>query len=140
MLYYCPVESKEEGYYLVGILNSKSITKDLRLRGSLFGLGVLRHIHTKALDYSIPEFNKQNSLHNNIASLANTTTQKARDLVEHWKNKEMERERKKTDRRSISVKEILLKPRTIQNLLLRELDEELETLDNLVRALLNISI
>ena len=138
-LYYSPVESKDEGYYLVGILNSKSITRDLRLRGNLFGIGSLRDIHTKALDYAIPEFDEQNPLHNKIAALAKIATQKARDLIKDWKNKELEKEKKKADRGNRNANEILLKPRTIQKLVLRELDEELETLDNLVRTLLNVS-
>ena len=138
-LYYCPVECKEEGYYLVGILNSKSITKDLQLRGSLFGLGHLRDIQKKALDYPIPQFNKSNPLHNEISALANVTTQKAKDLVEDWKKKELEKKKKKKVKKGGNNNKVVIKPRSVQKLLLTELNKELEALDKLVRVLLNLS-
>ncbi|MHA1285628.1 MAG: N-6 DNA methylase, partial [Promethearchaeota archaeon] len=62
-------DNENEGYYLIGILNSPLITKNIQKRGGTGYKGSTRHIQQLPLDYPIPRF--QNiELHLKISNLA----------------------------------------------------------------------
>ena len=72
--------SKEEAYYLAGILNSSipnEMLKDFQARG-LFGA---RHVHKKILDVYYPKYSKSESVHNQLAILSEAAHIKAREFI-----------------------------------------------------------
>ena len=72
--------SKEEAYYLAGILNSSipnEMMKDFQARG-LFGA---RHVHKKILDVYYPKYSKSESVHNQLAILSEAAHIKAREFI-----------------------------------------------------------
>ncbi|MHA1490226.1 MAG: Eco57I restriction-modification methylase domain-containing protein [Promethearchaeota archaeon] len=62
--YYFATESKEEAYYLAGILNSPGFAKNVRLIKSS------RHIHKRPFLFSIPLYDENNEIHGKIAKKA----------------------------------------------------------------------
>ncbi|MBD1395525.1 N-6 DNA methylase [Mucilaginibacter glaciei] len=72
--------SKEEAYYLAGILNSRipnEQMKDFQARG-LFGA---RHVHKKILDIYYPKFSETNSDHLLLANLSKAAHEKAKNYL-----------------------------------------------------------
>ncbi|MCQ4617684.1 SAM-dependent DNA methyltransferase [Corynebacterium sp. CCUG 59401] len=68
-LYWAPVRSENEALYLVGILNSRAISKAIESRQAI-GLFGRRHIHKLPFDLMIPPFNSEEALHMRIANLS----------------------------------------------------------------------
>ena len=79
--YWYDATTKEEAFYLLGILNSNivnKIIKPFQAKG-LFGP---RHIHTKVLEIPFPKFDNKNSDHTEIAELSQQATIKIKQLYD----------------------------------------------------------
>ncbi|HMF30735.1 MAG TPA: N-6 DNA methylase, partial [Candidatus Lokiarchaeia archaeon] len=111
--YYLSTDDIEEAYYLTGILNSPSISRDLQQRGATGAGGGLRHMHKKPLEYPIPRYDESNPLHKNICELAQKCEIKVHELVSRLKNQE----------------DPVLGTRSIQNRIFQSLKDLLEFLD-----------
>ena len=62
--YYYSTDSKEEAYYLSGILNAPIFTKNIKMIMSS------RHIHKRPFSFPIPLYDKNNELHYTLAKIA----------------------------------------------------------------------
>ncbi|MHA1338814.1 MAG: Eco57I restriction-modification methylase domain-containing protein [Promethearchaeota archaeon] len=85
-LYYYFTNNKNEAYYLLGILNSPLISRDLKYRGSTGANGSLRNIHKNPLKYPFPLYKDNNSLHNNIAKYALQIEEKVKRFIKDYVN------------------------------------------------------
>lgn len=77
--YYFDTDQQLEAYYLASVFNAPEVdmlVKPMQARG-LFGP---RHFHKKVLELPIPQFNKENPVHLQLAQLGQTCTAK----VEQW--------------------------------------------------------
>ncbi|MBD3254413.1 MAG: N-6 DNA methylase, partial [Candidatus Lokiarchaeota archaeon] len=72
--YYFNTNSKQEAYYLVGVLNSPLLTKNIKLIKSS------RHIHKRPFSFPIPSFNGANELHIAISAQGQKSESIVRDL------------------------------------------------------------
>ena len=72
--YYYSTDSKDEAYYLAGILNSPILSKNIALIKSS------RHIHKRPFSFPIPPFDGTNSLHHRIIHMAKRCESIARDV------------------------------------------------------------
>jgi methylase of polypeptide subunit release factors len=68
-MFYCPVESKREGYYLSAYLNTPSLTESVKLIGSTGFHGSLRNIVKHPLDFPWPIFDPNDAMHVEVARL-----------------------------------------------------------------------
>jgi hypothetical protein len=78
---------KNEAYYLTAILNSSApneMMKDFQARG-LFGA---RHVHKKILDIYYPKFDKDNSIHQKLASISEQCHKKTSEFLQQNPPKE----------------------------------------------------
>lgn len=62
--YYFSTDSKAEAYYLSAILNSPSLSNNIKLIKSS------RHIHKRPFSFPIPIYDENNELHNRLAKIA----------------------------------------------------------------------
>ncbi len=62
--YYYSTDSKEEAYYLSGIINSPIFTKNIKMIMSS------RHIHKRPFSFPIPLYDENNELHYTLAKIA----------------------------------------------------------------------
>ncbi len=124
--YYYPATSLEEADYLVGVLNSRSISQDLGRRGSTGAGGGLRHYHKKPLEYNIPRFNLGVPLHLEIARKSAEMKLKIDRFVQETALNQKEN----------GQKDIAQHPRRIQNAILRQFVRDFEELDALVLSML----
>ncbi len=62
--YYYSTDSKEEAYYLSGIINSPIFTKNIKMIMSS------RHIHKRPFSFPIPLYDESNELHYTLAKIA----------------------------------------------------------------------
>ncbi len=83
--YYAYLDTKEEAFYLAGILNSKIFINLLRNTGMLSE----RHIDKKPFEIFFPKFESNNSLHIQISKLAE-------DLTEEKKKENLDNEKIET--------------------------------------------
>ena len=73
--YYFSTDSKEEAYFLSAVLNSPSLTNNIKLIKSS------RHIHKRPFSFPIPIYDENNDLHNQLAKLAMECETSVRDLL-----------------------------------------------------------
>jgi methylase of polypeptide subunit release factors len=142
--YYYSPDSLDEAYYLVGILNSKSITEDLKKRGATGHGGSLKNYHKKPLEYPFPKYDSENELHKEISEKAKSLEDRTIEIIGDWIKTEGQRNKKKASKKAerelISEEEneeVSLKAKTIQNLILKKLDPEFNELDALILRLLS---
>ncbi|RYF87455.1 MAG: restriction endonuclease [Chitinophagaceae bacterium] len=111
---------REEAFYLTAILNSTApneLMKDFQARG-LFGA---RHVHKKILDIFYPKYNSKTSVHLQLAQLSEQAHKKANTFV--------------SDNTSNKVAASILG--RLRLLIKKHLKEELEQIDELVKALIS---
>lgn len=73
--YYFSTDSKEEAYYLAAILNSPSLSNNIKLIKSS------RHIHKRPFSFPIPIYDENYNLHNRLAKLAMDCEVIVRDIL-----------------------------------------------------------
>ena len=73
--YYLSTDSKDEAYYLSGILNSPILSKNIKIIKSS------RHIHKRPFSFPIPLFDENNEVHKHIARKAMKCETYASDLL-----------------------------------------------------------
>ncbi|MHA1699544.1 MAG: HsdM family class I SAM-dependent methyltransferase [Promethearchaeota archaeon] len=69
-MFYYPVENEEEGYYLLGYLNSPSLVQSVKMVGSTGYSGSLRNIVKHPLNFSWPLFDPNNPKHLRVVKQA----------------------------------------------------------------------
>ncbi len=125
LYYYCP-KSKDEGYYLLGYLNSNVLTHQLKLVGSTGANGSLRNIHKHPLHFHLPQYDSSNPTHKEIVDFARSIEISTNDFIQQ----------------SISQnKDLLLHIKSLQNRLLKwpEYQEMQEKMDDLIIQIFQIS-
>ena len=135
-LFYVTFDNLDEAYYYCTILNSPIITKDITILSSTGAGGGIRNISSRSHEYSIPKFNPSNRLHCNIRDVGKTMEENVRNLVNENRKKLLKEAQKKN--KDITIDDIRCKPRTIQNRVFIELEDDFKELDNLVLDLLNV--
>ncbi len=78
-------DNKNEGYYLIGILNSPLMTKNIQKRGGTGYKGSTRHIQQLPLDYAIPKFQKKIPLHMEIVKIAKECELFVNNFITTWR-------------------------------------------------------
>jgi len=73
--YYYATDSKEEAYYLSAILNSPTLSKNIKLIKSS------RHIHKRPFSFAIPLYERDNEMHKSLARKGIKTEAVVQDLV-----------------------------------------------------------
>ena len=133
-LYFTAIEKEEEAFYLLGILNAPCITEDLTYRGSTGAGGSIRGVHKMPLELKIPKFNEKNTLHKKILDQAKEMEKKCIIIANKWRENEFEKETKKKKRnpKIKNLNDIEWKPKTIQNLIFKKLENEFNELNKLV--------
>lgn len=139
--YFYPAESDGEAYYLLTVLNSLQVSHDLRRRGSTGAGGSLRNLHKKPLEYNIPKYNEANPTHTKLAVRGHEMAAKVETLIHDWQQEELLRAQKREDMHAkkegrkpqmIQVNDVLLRPHSIHNRILKDLAKDFEQLDILV--------
>ena len=135
-LYIVPLFDEDEAFYLLGIFNSYCISMDVKIRSAEGAEGGVRNIMKRPWEINIPKYNAENPLHQKLVSKAKDMERRVMDISINWRQKEFQKEKKK---KKISVKSVLnikWKPRTIQNIIFKELSNDLLLLDKLCLKLL----
>lgn len=110
-LYYYTTDKLNEAYFLTAIINSPLITNSVKMFGSVGASGSLRNIHKHPLDFPIPIYNQQNQLHREIAEHGKKMERLVEELIQNW----IEDHFKNSDSNKNKNKQIILKPKSIQN-------------------------
>jgi hypothetical protein len=143
--YFYPAQSDEEAHYLLAILNSLTISQDLRKRGSTGASGSLRNLHKKPLEYHIPLYDGTNPSHAKLAACGHDMELKVEKLIDTWLQENLLRAQKKEEGlarkenrapHQFSLQDIPLRPHSIHNRILQDLAKDLEELDKRVISLL----
>ncbi|HMF34442.1 MAG TPA: N-6 DNA methylase [Candidatus Lokiarchaeia archaeon] len=141
--YFYAVDSEEEAYYLLAVLNSLAISRDLRKRGSTGASGSLRNLHKKPLEYNIPLYDAGNPLHQELIATGHAMEHAVDVLVEKWRAEEIRRAQLKEDKLALAegrppatVDGVPLRPHAIQKRIMKDLVEEFQKLDTMVVSLL----
>jgi hypothetical protein len=74
-LFYIGLDDLKEAYYLCAILNSPIISKNIKMIKSS------RHIHKRPFSFSIPLFDKKDTLHNQISDIGIEIEEKVNDII-----------------------------------------------------------
>ena len=80
--YWFDTESEKEAYYLSSILNSKILDEKIKPHQARGAFGGARHIHKIPLSFGIPQYNKKNPLHNELADLGKQCHQKTPKILQ----------------------------------------------------------
>lgn len=134
-LYLIPVESEAEAYYLCSVLNAPCITHDLKFRAATGAHGSIRHVHKIPMSVAIPAFAQENSLHTEIAHLGRVIEGEVTSLVHSILEQGARKEKVNKTLDHFDHISPLVKPRTIQNRVLRSFSERFLMLDKLVQKL-----
>ena len=79
--YWFNTESEKEAHYLCAILNSKTVDGFIKPMQSQGKLGP-RDIHKIPLEFPIPKFDENNSVHNELAEISEKCEQKALSVIQ----------------------------------------------------------
>ncbi|MBD3228508.1 MAG: N-6 DNA methylase [Candidatus Lokiarchaeota archaeon] len=133
-LYYFSTKNLNEAYYLIAILNSPSITKSVKLSGSIGASGSLRNIHKHPLDFPIPLFSSDNDLHLILSNKGKKIETLVLKLIQDW----LEKEKSKNSKSKKENKIVKIKARSIKNYVLRSkaFQKEISSLDYLVKKII----
>jgi len=74
--YYFSTNYKEEAYYLTSILNAPILSENIKIVKSS------RHIHKRPFDFSIPEFDPNNSNHQKLSKIGMKSEEKVNDIIQ----------------------------------------------------------
>jgi hypothetical protein len=136
-MFYLAASSEGEAYYLMAILNSQSITADIRLRGSTGAGGNLRDMGKRVLEYKIPEFNPEDPLHAQLVAEGRALEGAVASFVVAWLDRHGASHHRALSPASLPLDtDRELRPKTLQNAVLSHFREALEALDALVLRLL----
>jgi hypothetical protein len=138
-LYYVPVSSIEEGYYLLGILNAPCVAEDVRIRSSEGAGGGVRNLHKRPWEITIPAFIPTEELHKAIQNQAREMELQARKIAVQWREKEYLNKKNKIEAYK-SIEDVQWKKLIVQKLILSHLKQEYNTLNELVTDLLTSPI
>ncbi len=134
-LYLLPVDSEEEGYYLISIMNAPCVSEDVKIRAAEGAGGGVRNLMKRPWELDFPKFDQKNLLHKQLSSKGKELETKTKEIADQWRKQEFKKlpEKKKSpDFREVDIK---WKPRTVQNRILKELEQEYQALDDLVKKL-----
>ena len=122
-LYFHIPKSLEEAYYIIGYLNAPFTTQHVKLVGSTGAHGSLRNIHKHPFNIRFPLFKANNKLHNEISLKSHEIESYVKEFVNKY-----------SQNSEISI----IKPKTIQNRLLKELEykKKLTNLNSLIEKLM----
>jgi len=94
-LYYYTTQDENEAYYLMGILNSNVISKDVKYRSATGFQGKGAHIHKRVLEILIPEFNQNEDLHIKIVELGKKCEKDVEKIIYKLKEKKLKHLKKR---------------------------------------------
>ncbi|MFX0103489.1 MAG: hypothetical protein ACFFCS_28265, partial [Candidatus Hodarchaeota archaeon] len=81
-MFYCPVESKTEAYYLIGYLNAPVLTESVKLVGSTGYHGSLRNIVKHPWDFPWPIYSPRNAMHLELSEMSQGLETKITSMVQ----------------------------------------------------------
>ncbi len=103
-LYYFIPRSINEAYYLLGYLNSPSLTNHIKLIGSTGAGGSLRNIHKHPFNFSLEDYSEGNKLHQSIVEKAQKLEKLVQEIIQELivQNPEIQTKTKILQRKLIS--------------------------------------
>ena len=83
-IYYYVPRTRAEAFFLIGILNSQTVTTYVSKTGSTGVNGSLRNIHKHPLELTWPEYNNEDPIHSEIAQKAEKITKYVATQYQCW--------------------------------------------------------